>query len=305
MATLADIRTRVKQNLYSANPTESPFVSQLAASYLIGASSITVLDENQWEVNDIVENSETGEQLLVTAVSSDASDTLTVIRGWNGTTAAASDGSDDTILKNPRFTQKQIDQEIQNVLDDLEQLGIHTFAQGEITRADPKRFYEVTEGDVVEPYGVLHCYYVETNTEIPVPVPFRYYQKLGTNPTEYSGEGAGIHVLDWGNVADTEKVHFIYAQNLQNIASVSTRVEEIIVLGATANLLSETIIPATHDPGDRTDRTVQPGQTSRDWRHWQFRFENLARKEAALLTTERQRLIREPTKYSRIKRWRS
>ena len=106
MAALADIVQRVKENLYGAFPTEAPFVTTLAASHDDSETGITVLDDEQWEINDIGENASTNEQWIVLAKA--GSDVLTVKRGWNGTTAAASSGSDDVILQNPRFTYQKI-----------------------------------------------------------------------------------------------------------------------------------------------------------------------------------------------------
>ncbi|MCI0529089.1 MAG: hypothetical protein L0Y56_16760, partial [Nitrospira sp.] len=76
-----------------------------------------------------------------------------------------------------------------------------------------------------------------------------------------------------------------------------------VTIGAVANLLGATISPATHDPGARTDRTVQPGQTSRDVRYFQGRFITEARQEAAILAVERQHLLKKNPRYARARRW--
>ena len=301
MAALADIVQRVKENLYGAFPTEAPFVTTLAASHDDSETGITVLDDEQWEINDIGENASTNEQWIVLAKA--GSDVLTVKRGWNGTTAAASSGSDDVILKNPRFTYQKISNEITNTLLALERWGVHVFGVGTITRADPKTFYEVTETDIIPHMGVLKVYSVLDNSDAPNPIPFRWQYHLGTGPSEYSSTGNGVYIGDWGDVANTEDAHFIYAQRIDATTDLLSRQEETVVQGATAGLLGATIIPATHDPGSRSDRTTQPGQTSRDWRHFQGRFIADVRQEAGLLSVERQKFLQETPRHTRARRW--
>lgn len=303
MATLSDLTKRVRQNLYGSFPTESPFITQLGDSHDDSTSSIEVLDDDQWEINDIGENVETDEQFLVLAKP--GSDVLTVSRGFNGTTPAASDGSDDLIRKNPRFDGEFIAQAIQDTLDTLELWGIHTFGQTTVTRADPEFFYELEETDILDTYGVLRVYEVGsvTSDDRPRTLPFRYAQKLGTGPSEYD-EGQGLTILDWGGTNDGDDVHVVYAQKTNSVDDLLTRQETLVVNGALSVLLGGTIIPATHDPGARSDRTTPPGQTSRDVRFFQGQFITGARREAANLGVERVNLLSEPTRHARARRWR-
>lgn len=300
MATQAEIRQRVYDYLFGTFPTEAPFVSRLAASYSSGASSITVLDDTQWEINDIVENTETGEQFLV--VAKPGADVLTVINAWAGTTAAASVGTDDVLYKNPRFTRKKVDDGIDTAIKMLESWGVHGYGHGTITRANPKEFYELAETDIIPTMGVLKVYEVLQNSEIPRTLPFRYQFSLGTGPAEYS-TGIGVVMGDWGETADTESVHFIYAKKLDAVGDLLERQEELAVVGAVVVLMGGTIVPATHDPGQRSNRTIQPGQTSRDVRHFQARFISEARMESGLLSVERSRMLTEVPGFTRARRW--
>jgi hypothetical protein len=152
MATQAAIRQRIYDYLYGAFPTESPFVTRLNASYTTG-TSITVLENDQFEINDIVENLSTGEQMLV--VAKGASEAMTVIRGWNGTTHPNTVGSTDALTKNPRFTQSKVNTPIATTLADLERWQIHVFGTGSITRADPKHFDGIADTALIDPLGVL------------------------------------------------------------------------------------------------------------------------------------------------------
>jgi hypothetical protein len=303
MATAAEIRQRVFDYLYGSFPTESPFATTLAASYTSGATTITVLDEDNWAPQDIVENPGTGEQMLVVGVTTNDTNVLTVIRGFAGTTAAASAGTDDLLYKNPRFSVKKVDDAVTTCLGYLENLGVHVFGNGTITRADPKKFYELTETDIVLNMGVLRVYEFDSNDELPRTLPFRYQFNLGTDAASLSGTGTGVYVQDWGQTANGSDVYFSYAQRIDDVTNLLGRQEELVVLGAVVILLGGTVIPATHDPGQRTDRTTQPGQTSRDVRHFQGRFFMETRQEAANLTLERQKLLHEPTKFARARRW--
>lgn len=299
MATQAAIRQRIYDYLYGAFPTESPFVSRLGASYTSGATSITVLDGTQWEVNDVCENTETGEQFKVISISGNV---LTVIPGWAGTTQANSSGTDDVLYKNPRFTQQKLDDAITATLAEFERWGIHVFGTGSFVRADPKVFYELSETDIIDHIGVLKVYHVMTNSEYPAAIPFRYQYNLGTSPAEYS-QGQGIHVGHFGDTSDTDTIYYLYAQKVDAVGDLLTRQEELCVVGAVAILMGGTIAPTTHDPGARTDRTVSPGQTSRDVRYFRGRFITEARLETAELSVERQRMVHEAVPFVRARRW--
>lgn len=301
MATEAAIRQRIRNYLYGVFPTEAPFVSRITASYGSGATSITVLEDDYWEVNDVLENTLTSEQFLVTAKP--GANVLTVIPGWNGTTQAASSGTTDPVLKNPRFSAAAINTSITTCISYLELWGIHIHGNGTITRVDPREFYELTETDIVDDIGVYKVYEVEENTEQPRALPFRYQFSLGIAPLEYTTTGHGVHILDWGTRTNGEDVFFLYAKKIDATTDLLTRQEELVVVGAVAQLLGGTIVPATHDPGARTDRTVAPGQTSRDVRYFQARFVTEARIEEAKLAVERSHSVHEPARYARARRW--
>jgi hypothetical protein len=301
MATAAAIRQRVRNYLYGVFPTEAPFVSRITASYTNVATSVTVFEDDYWEVNDILENPATEEQMIVLAKP--GANVLTVSRGWNNTTNLASVGTTDNVYKNPRFTVDQIDVAIDQVIASLEQWGIHIHGQGAIVRVDPKEFYELTETDILEDIGVYKVYEVDDNYEFPRALPFRYQHSLGIGPVEYTTTGHGVHVLDWGNRNNGESVFFLYAKKIDNVTDLLTRQEELVVVGAAGLLLGATVIPATHDPGARTDRTVPPGQTTRDVRYLQGRFFTEARLEEGKLAVERKKSVHETPRYARARRW--
>ena len=302
MATAEAIRQRVYDNLYGSYPTDSPFVTRLAASYSTTATSITVLDEDDWTVGDVLENIETGEQYKVIGVTSDSSDVLTVIHSWGGTANAASAGADDALYKNPRFTQKKVDDAVTALMAGLEGWGVHAFATGTITRADPVTMYDLTEVDFVLVYNILKLYRARDDSETVQVLPFTFLHNMDTTESEWT-QSNQLRVLDFGSSADGDDLYFTYAKQIVATTDLSARQEEVVVVGATASVLGGAIAPATQDPGARTDRTIQPGQVSRDVRYFQAQFFTAVRVEAALLSVERGSLMREAPHMTRARRW--
>ena len=301
MATQAVIRQRVYNYIYGAFPTEAPFVTRLTATYTDAEGVIDVLDGTQWEVNDVLENTATGELMKVVSISANI---LTVIHASQGTATAAAATNTDTLYKNPRFSQLVIDNAIVETMTQLEKWGIHIFGVGTLTRADPKIYYEVSDSDIVNAYGILRIYTVASSSEVQVLLPFRYIAETGTGPSQYS-QGQGVHIGHFGDSADTDTLHYVYAKLINATTDLTARQEELVVVGATALIMGGTIVPATHDPGARSDRTVAPGQTSRDVRYFQGRFIAEARIEAAQLAVERQAQMWQSVHAARARRWKS
>lgn len=299
MATQAELRQAVRDNLYGAYPTDRPFVTLNNGAIADGVTTtITMDDGTNWAAGDIGEVLSTAEQFLVTAV---ATNDLTVIRAWNGTTGAAIPDN-SPIQKNPRFTIQQIDKGIEGALNSLEAWGVHAFSNGFITREASTEYYELNDVDMVSPYNVLSLYYADENSLRPMPLPYRYHEGLGSGPTEWS-VGSGLIVHDWGDVAIGEKGYYAYAQQLTDVANLSTNQETIVVLGAAALVLGKAIAPASHDPGARTDRTVPVGQVVRDGRWFQGEFFIRVRAEAADVAVKRQKRYPSTVQISRARRW--
>jgi len=77
-------------------------------------TNITVTDNADWEVGAILEFQDNGEQCLV---QSAAANPITVVRGWNGTTAAAH--SSITVFRDPQYTYKNINERITSAVQRL------------------------------------------------------------------------------------------------------------------------------------------------------------------------------------------
>jgi hypothetical protein len=298
--TLADLKQRVKNNLYSSAPHEHPFVALLNESGFDATETDVTLDTNvgaSFTAGDVLEIE--AEQMFVVSVSGDV---LTVVRGWNGTTGAAH--ADNTpMTKNPRFTDQMIEDAILGVVSEFEDWGVHAFGTGSLTLVANQTYYDLTDTDINEPLGVLSVYYPATTSLIPVELPFRWIDKLHTT---VSTTGHGLHLWNWGDKKAGDTVYYTYAQDITTTTTLSDHQDQLLVAGATAAMLGATIGPATHDPGARTDRTVSPGQTSRDVRYWQSVWFIGMRAEAAHLAVERARFKpSNSVRLRRAQRWRS
>ena len=184
MATLAELQTRIRDNVYGQHPTDMPFTSVLAAAIATtGTTEFTVADGDAWAIGDVIEIQETGEQALVTAV---VADVLTVVREFNGTTAATA-ADVGLVVKNPRFSLRQMENAVTTAMLSFEAWGVHGFATSPIVCETLKNFYELNLTSISEQYGVLSVYYVDADSYVPLPLPFRAtFFNLGTDPTEYT-----------------------------------------------------------------------------------------------------------------------
>lgn len=296
MATLADIRQRVLDYLYSAEPQARPSLYRINGAVANGTTETIVVDDGtKFNAGNIIEFQDNGEQCYVMSVSTN---TLTVIRGHNGTTAASH--LDNTVLaKNPRFSMKQAEDSITGTLFDLERHGVHSFGEGSLTLVANQYFYDLSEVDISQQYGVLSFHYEDTTLDTRIQT-LPFYRDI-----VHSSISAGtyaVRLLSWGTLNAGDTVYYTYARQIDSVADLLSRQEEMVVLGAVAKMLARTMGPRTQDPGKHTDRTVQPGQGARDSRWFQGEFYLAAKAEAALLAAERQRHAKD-TKSRRAARW--
>lgn len=299
MATAAELRTSVYDYLFGAYPTDRPFESLLAEALDNSETDVDVLDGTEWSQNDIVEVTTTGELMLVLSV---ATNTLTVERSYGSTAATASVGAADRIRKNPRWTMEKIDRAVQSVIQALPTWGIHKFGVGAITLVAGQYYYAIDGSDFCPPYDILAVYYPDDSTEIPQYVPFHNSgPMLSSTPADWA-QTKGVTLLSWGTRIATEDIWYTFAEKYGDETDLTVPSEELVVFGACARLMGMSIAPSTTDPGARTDRTVQPGQVSRDGRWFQAEFFIRARAEAALAAVQRQGFAR-TARTARSSRW--
>jgi len=308
MADTASLRAAVFDYLYGAYPTDRPFESLLNEALDNTETAIDVLDGDDWDKGDVMEIAETGERCLVLSV---ATNTATVKRAY-GTVVATAAADQGLLRKNPRFTIQKVDQGIKDTLNQMDSWGVHGFAVGEINLVASQYFYEPTETDVSESFGIISVYYAATENEVPIGLPFIRAGSLSTAAALPWTIGKGFTLLDKGDRGTTDPIYYTYAQSLDydtdidtTAAKLLTPQDELVVLGAVTRCIGQTIIPATQDPGARTDRTVQPGQTSRDGRWFQSEFFIKMRAEAARLAVMRMDAAPGSVRTKRARRFRT
>lgn len=297
MAALADLRQRIYDNLYSSAPHEHPFVTLLNEAGFDATETDVTLDAGvggSFVAGDVMEIED--EQMLVTSMSTDVA---TVIRGWNNTTGAVH-AENVPITKNPRFTRAAILNALVGAAGILEAWGVHGFGTGTDDFVENQTYYDLTDTDIADLWGVLQVYYPQDTTLLPIALPFRYFKEIHTT---VSATGQGLHLWERGQLGITDTFYYTYASVLAYTSTLTAAQEELIVLGATTTLLGGTIGPSTHDPGARTDRTVAPGQTSRDVRFFQGQFFIQVRVEAARLAVERDKFTLGTVRGRRARRW--
>lgn len=278
MATLTDLQRRTKEYLYSATPNERPFVHLINGAITNVATSVVVDDGDNFSPMDIIEF-EDGEQCLVTSVSTN---TLTVVRGWAGTTAAAQDDN-SVIYVNPRFTLKQMEETLLGVVRELRGHGIYSWGEGSLVLVNSQYKYDLAHTDILNEVGVVSVHYEDTAVFDEIrSLPFQFQRTHSTIAP------ATLFLWEWGNLNGGDTVYYIYAQEIDSVTDLLARQEELVVNGAVARLLGATLAPRTHDPGKYSDRTVQPGQGLRDARFFQAEFYLAIRRESALLAGEAQ-----------------
>jgi hypothetical protein len=295
MASIDTLRASVLQHLYGSFPLDRPFESLLGEALDNSETDVDVLNGEDWSENDVLEVVETGEQMLVLSI---ATNTLTVKRSY-GTVAATAADDAGLVRKNPRFAVEQIDHALTQAMNELEAWGLHAWATGSITLVASDWFYPVDLDDVDSTLGVLSVYYVDDTTKQPVALPFVYNHQLNTTPADWEF-AQGIKLLSKGDRAADDTVYFTYALSYtlvggnltSKLANLLPEHETLVTTSAVVDLLGMTVVPATQDPGQRTDRTVPPGQTTRDVRFFQGQYFLLVKAEAARLAVDRMKLPR-------------
>jgi hypothetical protein len=254
--TAADIQEAVRDEVFSAGVTDRPFVAQINGAILDSDTTITMDDGTPWAPQDIGEFDD-GEQVLVVSVSTND---LTVIRGWNGTTAAAQ--SDNAILtQNPRFTRKQIDQALQHMLEDLRPT-LYDLETKTLTYDPTTTWYEFSAADDARIINVVSVYYKASGVDHPYPVEFYRFQRE-VDSTAFSG-ARGISMPAQLHLATGSSVYVLVRKEVQTISDCPDNWKSMLIMGVVYHLLGGANVARTQDPGKRTDRTVQAGQEGRD-----------------------------------------
>lgn len=263
--------------LYSARSAHRPYQDKvLAAAHNIGDTTLDVTDGTSWVAGDIVEYSD-GEQAIVTGV---AANVLTVQRAQFGTTET-NHAQGTEISKNPRFTIAQIDDAIEAVLSDLyPQIYIlETATFGTVVAG--QEWYPIADNTV---FDVVTLYYEDPSYDAPFPIlEWDFRRTLASGFTQ----NQGLYLYSYSGAANGDTLYIVQKRRITAVTDLLDRQEPLVAFGATYNLLGAANVARTHDPGQRSDRTVQPGQEGRDsfWFLREYRL-MLTKEEIRLKTDE-------------------
>lgn len=292
MAGLAELRQRVLNNVYSAEPQARPSLQRLNGLVANSASDTTVAvdDGSGFVQGDIIEFDD-GEQGLVWAV---ATNDLTVVRGHNSTTTG--EHADNEFVKvNPKHTLYDVDEALDEALRDMDAQGLYQLAAGtDITLVSGTDTYELAETDMKFPEGVRAVFYQDSVNSDLIGVPFK--QVFDPLSQDFTGD-LGIRLLDWGNNSAGDTLSVVYAQDLKDLIDaglVDERLEDAAVSFATGKLLKGAEGARLHDPGRYTDRTVQPGAELRTGAFWTAEYQRQVWRAKARLKASEKRLPRHP-----------
>lgn len=255
--TAAQIRTAVRNELYGADVTARPYESTLAANSLTADTTFDVAagTGGAWDNGDLVEF-EDGELCLVVSVSTDE---LTVIRSY-GAVAAADRVTGDVIRKSPKFTVEQIDQAFEHVIQDLRP-DIYELENVSLTFDPTTRWYPFDGASDDQIYEVIALYHKPTNEDHPSPLETWSYQR--DVPSAGFTATHGLIIPNSVNLATGGTMYAYVKKSIEAVGDLKDDMKSMVVMGTVYHLLGAGDIRRIHDPGKRTDRTVQPGSEAR------------------------------------------
>lgn len=269
--TEASLLAEVKRLVYSSLPFLRPWEDQVQDVGGISAvdTTVDVADGSYWSVGDIVAFADgTYDLARVTSVSTN---TLTIQRNVRGATASAHSQNAE-IEKNPRFTDQEIKDAFTRVINDLYP-RVYKLTKGSATFSTNTYWYALSNDNIEE---ILTVYREEDTYLNPEPLhTWRFSRDV--DPTEFSDD-QGIFVPHGGDLADGETFYWVGREKLAGASDLLDRQAGLVALGTVYHLLGAEDAARTYDPGRQTDRTVQPGQNSRDslwfWREFSAELRN-------------------------------
>lgn len=268
--TQASLRQRIKNLVYSSRPALRPYQDKIQTNaHNIADTTLDVTDGTSWAIGDIVEYSD-GEKAIVTGI---AANVLTVQRAQFGTTEA-NHAAGTEISKNPRFSIAEIDDAIETVLYDLypqiyilESVAFGTVVTGQT-------WYPIATAGV---FDVLALFYEDPSHFTPRAILGWTFQR-GLLASEFD-QTQGVFVPGFTGATNGSNLFITQKRTITAVTDLLDRQEPLVAMGATYQLLGGETVSRTHDPGHRTDRTVQPGQDARDSIWFLREYRNLLTRE--------------------------
>jgi hypothetical protein len=286
VSTVSQVITRTQRQLLSGvveernklSATITATATSCVLTYDLGSvrqGSVLEIDSEQVYVWDVIESSKT----------------LTIERGFNGTTAAAHTGGSVCVI-NPRFPRNQILEAINDELADLSSPvnGLFQVKNLDLTYNSSNRQMNLpTVTDVIDLIDVRYRYRADDYKQV------SQYKLLRNLPTKDFGSGIGLQIdsdVSNGDLRVTFKAPFgkvtAEADDLQNISGFPLAAEDILVIGAQIRLMAPREVKRnfTESQGDtRRSDEVPSGAVANS-------ITNLLRMRRDRITAEAQRLAR-------------
>lgn len=251
------VRDVLGDNPWSVNFTQSITATQ---------ATIPVPDGTRWDEGAIFEFQDTGEQCWVASISGN---TLTVYRGYNGTTKVAHDGSATPIncYRDPTFTFKTMVDSLQLIMQSNFPYDYKKVEQS-LSYSTTKDWYDLND----EAMGLISVSQISSSTR---PVLCVYGSRGSNHPVSFSRNlpsvvapsGVGIRFpRGWFSmsmpivVEYAAKISTDLAPGTTNYADVDEGVQsEMLVMGAAMRMVMMSTIPrATQEDINMGDSSVTP-----------------------------------------------
>lgn len=286
MSTTAQIITRTQRQLLSGVVEER---NKLSATITATATScVLTYDLGSVRQGSVIEIG--SEQVYVWDVI-EVSKTLTIERGFNGTTAAAHTGGSVCTI-NPRFPRNQILEAVNDELADLSSPvnGLFQVKNLDLTYNSSNRQMNLPGAlDIIDLIDVRYRYRADDYKQV------SSYKLLRNMPTKDFGSTFGLQIdsdVSNGDIRITYKAPFgrvvAEADDLQNISGFPVVAEDILVIGSQIRLMAPREVKRnfTESQGDtRRSDEVPSGAVANS-------ITNLLRMRRDRITAEAQRLAR-------------
>lgn len=286
MSTTAQIITRTQRQLLSGVVEER---NKLSATITATATScVLTYDLGSVRQGSVIEIG--SEQVYVWDVI-EVSKTLTIERGFNGTTAATHTGGSVCTI-NPRFPRNQILEAVNDELADLSSPvnGLFQVKNLDLTYNSSNRQMNLPGAlDIIDLIDVRYRYRADDYKQV------SSYKLLRNMPTKDFGSTFGLQIdsdVSNGDIRITYKAPFgrvvAEADDLQNISGFPVVAEDILVIGSQIRLMASREVKRnfTESQGDtRRSDEVPSGAVANS-------ITNLLRMRRDRITAEAQRLAR-------------
>lgn len=302
MASLADLILQVEDKLYGMAAVERPMEDTITDSPASGATTMDVTNSNGWARGDYAEFVDpTGAVGEVVILAADLSgNTATIRRGQRGTTAAAHT-SGDVIRKNPKYTRRMIEREIESVVRGS--LWPKVWYKTERTLTwDPTDFvYDLAAED----YDVLQVYQYDIQSDGHLRHFDRGWWDVITQiNTAVSSTNKALKLSKVYDDVETVYYTAVTKPLYANLANFPDTIADLIPWAVTGRILGGVrTAPRRYDPNRDALPEVQEGGTTRDWRYFENIFQLMLDEEHRRLRYEERGYRQKVFRPNRPRNW--